>query len=167
MGIATAQTQTCVRLIACVDGSDIVKVDSSQLSITHGNFQAIGAHLDCPDPYKEKINVDGTPYSISLIGSSYKIGGNDFLSTGIQSLNSFNLISIVPSPRDPADGVTLNSVNLLINDDKTSGPAVYTIDLCGEPTPISTPEFPTVALPAALLVGLIGAVLFIQRSKEN
>jgi hypothetical protein len=32
-------------------------------------------------------------------------------------------------------------------------------------TPI--PEFPTMALPAALIVGMLGAVLFIQRSKEN
>jgi len=33
--------------------------------------------------------------------------------------------------------------------------------------PISTPEFPTMALPAALIVGLLGVVLFLQRSKEN
>lgn len=35
------------------------------------------------------------------------------------------------------------------------------------PDPIPTPEFPTMALPAALIVGMLGAVLFIQRSKEN
>ena len=33
--------------------------------------------------------------------------------------------------------------------------------------PIITPEFPTMALPAALIVGLLGFVLFIQKSKEN
>jgi hypothetical protein len=32
---------------------------------------------------------------------------------------------------------------------------------------IPIPEFPTMALPSALIVGLIGAVLFIQKSKEN
>ena len=32
-------------------------------------------------------------------------------------------------------------------------------------TPV--PEFPTMALPAALIVGLIGAVLFIQKSKDE
>ncbi len=38
-----------------------------------------------------------------------------------------------------------------------------------EPLEDSTPvpEFPTIALPAALIVGLIGAVLFIRKSKEN
>ena len=32
---------------------------------------------------------------------------------------------------------------------------------------IPVPEFPTVALPVALVVGLIGAVLFIKSTKEN
>ena len=32
-------------------------------------------------------------------------------------------------------------------------------------TPI--PEFPSMALPAGLIVGLVGAILFIQKSKEN
>jgi len=32
---------------------------------------------------------------------------------------------------------------------------------------IATPEFPTLALPAGLIVGILGAVLFLQRSKEN
>jgi hypothetical protein len=35
------------------------------------------------------------------------------------------------------------------------------------PPPIPTPEFPTMALPAALIVGMLGAVLFVQRIKEN
>ena len=33
--------------------------------------------------------------------------------------------------------------------------------------PPSIPEFPTVALPAALIVGMLGAVLFIKGTKEN
>jgi hypothetical protein len=36
-----------------------------------------------------------------------------------------------------------------------------------EPDAIVTPEFPTLALPAAFIVGLIGAVLFIKSTKEN
>ena len=35
------------------------------------------------------------------------------------------------------------------------------------PDEVPIPEFPTVALPAALIVGLLGAVLFIQKSKEE
>ena len=36
-----------------------------------------------------------------------------------------------------------------------------------EPDSIVTPEFPTLALPVAFIVGLIGAVLFIKGTKEN
>jgi hypothetical protein len=32
---------------------------------------------------------------------------------------------------------------------------------------IPTPEFPTMALPVGLIVGILGVVLFIQKSKEN
>ena len=38
---------------------------------------------------------------------------------------------------------------------------------CTRDNPIPTPEFPTIALPAALIVGIIGAVLFIQKSKKE
>ena len=38
---------------------------------------------------------------------------------------------------------------------------------CIKDSPIPTPEFPTMALPAALIVGMLGAVLFLQRTKEN
>jgi hypothetical protein len=34
-------------------------------------------------------------------------------------------------------------------------------------TPPPVPEFPSIALPAALIVGMLGAVLFIQKSKEE
>ena len=33
--------------------------------------------------------------------------------------------------------------------------------------PPPVPEFPTIALPAGLIIGLLGAVLFIKRTKEN
>jgi len=38
---------------------------------------------------------------------------------------------------------------------------------CDPINPPPVPEFPTIALPAALIVGMLGAVLFIQRYKEN
>jgi choice-of-anchor C domain-containing protein len=33
--------------------------------------------------------------------------------------------------------------------------------------PIPAPEFPSLALPVALIIGMLGAVLFIQRTREN
>ena len=32
---------------------------------------------------------------------------------------------------------------------------------------VPVPEFPTMALPAGLIVGILGAILFIQKTKEN
>jgi len=56
--------------------------------------------------------------------------------------------------RDAQDGVNSpGSYIYAIFADKTSTPAV--------------PEFPTMALPVALIVGMLGAVLFIQRTKQN
>ena len=43
--------------------------------------------------------------------------------------------------------------------------AVEVVETSRPNTPV--PEFPTVALPAVLIVGMLGAVLFIQRTKEN
>lgn len=37
-------------------------------------------------------------------------------------------------------------------------------EVCG---PINTPEFPSVVLPATLIIGFLGAVLLIQRTREN
>ena len=34
-------------------------------------------------------------------------------------------------------------------------------------SPPAVPEFPTMALPVVLIVGMLGAVLFIQKSKEE
>jgi len=47
------------------------------------------------------------------------------------------------------------------------GPALddISVECTSGNTPI--PEFPSIALPAALIVGILGAVLFIQKSKEQ
>ncbi len=37
---------------------------------------------------------------------------------------------------------------------------------CIRDTPIPTPEFPTAALPAGFIVGFLGVVLFMRKSKE-
>ena len=54
------------------------------------------------------------------------------------------------------EGVTSNTVTTTFSD-----------SVCPQSDPISTPEFPTMAFPAGLITGLIGAVLYIQRREEN
>ena len=68
-----------------------------------------------------------------------------------------------------ASGLTATGLTTLQFVDTSSGPYGPALDdismECRDQIPV--PEFPTVALPAALIVGLIGAVLFIQKSKEE
>jgi hypothetical protein len=47
------------------------------------------------------------------------------------------------------------------------GPLVYDRVVMNVACDRSVPEFPTATLPVALIVGLLGAVLFIQRTREN
>jgi hypothetical protein len=56
------------------------------------------------------------------------------------------------------EGLTTQSYGVLLDDVKME---------YEENHEVPVPEFPTVAFPAALIVGLIGAILLIQKSKEN
>jgi hypothetical protein len=38
---------------------------------------------------------------------------------------------------------------------------------CPGTEPVSAPEFPSAALPAAMIIGLLGAVLFVRRTGEE
>jgi len=60
-------------------------------------------------------------------------------------------------------------VKLMFADEGASNQYGVLLDsvIVEEENNVPIPEFPTIALPAALIVGLIGAVLFIQKSKEN
>jgi hypothetical protein len=61
-------------------------------------------------------------------------------------------------------------VKLMFVDEGTSnsyGVLLDNVVVDQEDNTIPTPEFPTMALPAGLIVGLLGVVLFIQRTKEN
>jgi uncharacterized repeat protein (TIGR01451 family) len=46
---------------------------------------------------------------------------------------------------------------------RASATTTFETDLC----PIPSPEFPTLALPVGLIIGMLGVVLFIQKTKEN
>jgi hypothetical protein len=45
--------------------------------------------------------------------------------------------------------------------------SVSTVQTITVNLPVAAPEFPSMALPAAFIVGLLGVVLFIKRNKEN
>jgi choice-of-anchor C domain-containing protein len=72
------------------------------------------------------------------------------------------------------NGLTSSGSTVLAFEDITADNTYYGVALDdvivveednSPPTPV--PEFPTIALPMALIIGILGAVLFIQRTKEN
>ncbi len=61
-----------------------------------------------------------------------------------------------------------DNIQIDVNFQGSGGGDIYTLNGRSNINPErNVPEFPTVALPAALVVGLIGVVLFIQKTKEN
>jgi len=52
-----------------------------------------------------------------------------------------------------------------IDMDRDYNDIVLSVSCTADPTPV--PEFPTLALPVALIIGMIGAVLFIRETREN
>lgn len=47
----------------------------------------------------------------------------------------------------------------------STGSSGYSVE--GVERPAAVPEFPTMALPVALVIGILGAVLFVQRTRDN
>jgi len=58
------------------------------------------------------------------------------------------------------------SVKLTVTNTAGSSMAIQNIAV-SETDPVAAPEFPTMALPAVLIIGMLGTVLFIRRTKEN
>jgi hypothetical protein len=67
--------------------------------------------------------------------------------------------AFVPGPTD-------YYVAILTMDDANGNPISQPILIPVKPIPTNTPEFPSLALPVALLVGIVGAVEFIRTKKE-
>lgn len=169
VGIAAADiapSLTCVRFEACVDGSDYVTVDGGQLSMIHHTYDPMGTLVDCreyPD-YINKVKVDGVFYDINAPGidEPYTINGQPSLPVGIVDLDYLNLIEGRGILHDwTADHTAL------IDDDAYSSGSMYSVDLCGDPTHIDSPEFPSAVLPVAMIIGILGTVLFIRRTREQ
>jgi outer membrane protein assembly factor BamB len=71
------------------------------------------------------------------------------------------------SPSHSYDTPGKYTVNLTVTNSAGSNSMVKADYITVEEGTTPAPEFPTMALPAALIVGMLGAVLFIRRTKEN
>jgi choice-of-anchor C domain-containing protein len=93
--------------------------------------------------------VSGSPFTFSTANSRSNMMWEQKTASGLAATGP-TTISFVADPNSGAYGPALDDIS---------------VECTGGNTPV--PEFPSVALPAAFIVGLIGAVLFIQKSKEE
>ena len=143
-----------------------------------GGEQSIDLAGDSPGTISQTIDVGNN----QICSLSFDMAGN-FDGPGVKTLDvhfggnslSYSFDSSSHSEHSmgweekTASGLTASGPTTLQFVDTGSGPYGPALDdisvECTAQTPI--PEFPSIALPAALIVGLIGAVLFLQKTKEN
>ena len=79
------------------------------------------------------------------------------------------LLSENPNPGKgyESDGWSCNGGSLLGNTITLAANDEVTCTIHNHDFGIPTPEFPTLALPVGMIIGLLGAVLFIRQSREN
>ncbi len=135
-----------IRIEACIDGSDWLRIENGRLVHEHRAFAQIGAHPGCPASHAvggggllvngQRVSLGQLPYGV-----------------GIASLGGFELEQGRGSAKlDGAKG-------LLLDDDGAAGPSVYVVRLYGgatATTPAVTPPKPPA--PKRSQIGNIGGV---------
>ena len=124
-------------------------VISQSLDTLSGQTCHISYWQSCRESDDCTVQVDwaGTPVSPSTGGP-----------VGSWVEHTFDGTASAPTTISFTDKGLSDSIGVLIDDISVE---------CDPINPPPVPEFPTMALPVALIVGMLGAVLFIQRNKEN
>ena len=122
---------------------DIATIPGATYKITYAErCRTVDTHIPC------RLQFDWTgasPEVTDATTSAWKLYSFDRTATGSSTTISFTGV-------DEAD-----SIGALID--------AVIVEETSRPPPV--PEFPTMALPVALIIGMLGAVLFIRRTKEN
>jgi hypothetical protein len=149
------------------------QVESSMsLSATDGGSDGVNVTALAP-PAGIPVDGDGIAElqvtTVSDGGLPHNIGldlGGPFVQFNLQSdtWGPFNEGPVA----GPVSSNGWDNIRIDVNFQGSGGGDIYTLNGRSDIVPApSIPEFPTAALPAALIVGLIGAVLFIQKTKEH
>jgi len=127
------------------------------------------------DSYKLTFALAGNPYpQTNTVRKVAVIWGNDApiirsFDTAGRSYPSdmgWTTVTDIPSFQASTNPTTLKFQDVSENDNLCVGVALDNIDVEQQQVTPS-PEFPSVALPVALIVGILGAILFIKSTKQN
>ena len=135
-----------------LDGNANVNI-SQLISATAGKTYTISFAQACRDAPSENPSLLGVYWGTTYLGQT----------------SCTATMAWVPHTYSPKASST-GQVKLMFVDEGASnsyGVLLDDVAIEEENNNVPVPEFPTVALPAALIVGLLGAVLFIQKSKED
>jgi hypothetical protein len=93
--------------------------------------------------------------------------GHTYYSDLIQSGDLFNHANVVPNGDASLYTVYFENLYGTETPDWDFNDVVLSVSCTKGPNPPPVPEFPTMALPVAFIIGMLGAVLFVQKYKEN
>jgi choice-of-anchor C domain-containing protein len=168
-------------------------IDAQSIDLIHDGWdpangdQSIDLSGDNRGTISQLINtVPGKTYKLSfaMAGNTYEApqkktvevlwdgsskGTFDFNTNGYDTTNmGWTVIGPITGLQASSDSTTkLEFKDITASGDVRAGVALDDVVVEEEDNNVPVPEFPSIALPAALIVGLLGVVLFIQKSKDQ
>jgi hypothetical protein len=163
---------TATRAYVAVSDTDFNPTASLASATSSGTFTAAVGSIMYNSFYDDPLNNQGADYD----ASDYADFNANILSlTPGNKIDDFAFTSSAPT----LDSFSHNTHDIVVSDPNPYSMTMvfdYTLTPNGQlsahaqsmaKNQTSVPEFPSLALPAAMVFGLLGAVLFIQRTKEN
>ena len=147
----TAAAPSCQTFIACVDGDDTIGIGANQtLSITHGQWQPMGAASDCAPELRNTAIVNGKHYALS--------GGQPVTPIPMPLTSITDVVAglITNADGSTASGTMSQGTNTItLNDDAPAGSHTYAVTFCGPSAPVTSvdPFDPASCTGTALTVG--------------
>jgi choice-of-anchor C domain-containing protein len=113
-------------------------------------------------------NPGGNPVKhLEVYWDTTSLGTYDFDTTGLSGSNMGWITITIPNLVASSSNTKITFEDHSLSNPTWYGVALDNIEVVGSTQPINTPEFPSLALPVTMIIGILGAVLLIQRTKEQ
>lgn len=112
-------------------------------------------------------NPDNGPYpkTVDVFWGGQLVGQFSFDSSGTTKTNMGWVSKSITNLAGQSGSTELKFVDTTGDENNAWGVALDDISVTEQQIPV--PEFPSIALPIGLIVGILGAILYIEKSKEN